>query len=413
MAQSLFQQTMHVVHRRRRQASGTVSAAAGQGLGVHLGDLRRLEFGEHDSAERGDQILSHDFDVPLMGARADLGFDCFKPSIQELRHRRLVWLKVGSAAELGNQPGAFGLRFALRPSEGMPTALVIALETIDQITGGKLGTHDVPCPVCGPHKSSLAKQRKPTMRVYRTEPNFASYFCVRCGEKGTAIDRRRAPADPSTVARTHAEVQRGDDVNRSESRRLARWLWRQRQPLPGSIGERYMRRRGYHGTLPATLGFLPASGEHHPSIIAAFGLTRELQPGIIEIAEEAVLGVHLIKLRPDGNDRLRDVDIEPKVTIGRAFVAPITIAAPNDLLGLCIAEGIEDALNAYQASGLGAWAAGSASRMPALADAVPSYIEGVTILVDDNDAGHKGSLALAGRLYARGIEVLLTPVTKG
>jgi hypothetical protein len=68
---------------------------------------------------------------------------------------------------------------------------------------------------------------------------------------------------------------------------------------------------------------------------------------------------------------------------------------------MVIAEGIEDALSAHEATGLGAWAAGSASFMPALAEAIPSYIESLTILVDDNAAGWKGSTALRDVLLAR------------
>ena len=47
------------------------------------------------------------------------------------------------------------------------------------------------------------------------------------------------------------------------------------------------------------------------------------------------------------------------------------LAPMNDLLGLAITEGVEDALSIHAATGLGAWAAGAASRLPALADAVP------------------------------------------
>jgi hypothetical protein len=43
--------------------------------------------------------------------------------------------------------------------------------------------------------------------------------------------------------------------------------------------------------------------------------------------------------------------------------------------------------------------------MPALADAVPSYIEVVTILVDDDIDGRRHAATLADRVRARGIEV--------
>jgi hypothetical protein len=66
---------------------------------------------------------------------------------------------------------------------------------------------------------------------------------------------------------------------------------------------------------------------------------------------------------------------------------------------MLVAEGIEDALTAYQATGLGAWAAGSASYMPALAKSIPSYIECLTILVDENAAGRTNSIELRDRLF--------------
>jgi hypothetical protein len=46
-------------------------------------------------------------------------------------------------------------------------------------------------------------------------------------------------------------------------------------------------------------------------------------------------------------------------------------------------------------------------RVPALADAVPSCIECVTVFGDDDDAGRRHAPDLAARLRARGFEVLL------
>ena len=80
-------------------------------------------------------------------------------------------------------------------------------------------------------------------------------------------------------------------------------------------------------------------------MIAAFGMAHEIAPGEMAIEDDAVVGVHLIKVESDGSDRLRDIE-DAKVTIGRGFVAPIMLAPPNDLLGLTIAEGLEDALTA-------------------------------------------------------------------
>ena len=84
---------------------------------------------------------------------------------------------------------------------------------------------------------------------------------------------------------------------------------------------------------------------------------------------------------------------------------PIVIAPPNDLLGLAITEGIEDGLSVYQATGLGVWVAGSAGRMPGLADKVPNYIEAVTIYAHADEAGQRGANGLADALVERGVEV--------
>jgi hypothetical protein len=59
----------------------------------------------------------------------------------------------------------------------------------------------------------------------------------------------------------------------------------------------------------------------------------------------------------------------------------------------------------HEATGLGVWAAGCASRLPALADAIPDFIDCVTVVVDDDADGRRHSAALAGRIRARRIEV--------
>jgi hypothetical protein len=122
-------------------------------------------------------------------------------------------------------------------------------------------------------------------------------------------------------------------------------LWRSRQPLCGSIGETYLRAaRGYTGPLPSTLGFLPARGEYPPAMIAAFGMADEPEPGVIVVPESKISGVHLTRIVPDGSDRERRD--KSKIMIGFSTGCPIVLAPPNDLLGIAISEGIEDALRA-------------------------------------------------------------------
>jgi len=214
-------------------------------------------------------------------------------------------------------------------------------------------------------------------------------------------------ASSQPAIRPAIEIEHGREI--AEQRRKARWLWSRRKAINGTPAERYLRARGYGGPIPATLGYLPAGDRHLHALIAAYGFAIEPEPGVLEILEASVVGVHLIKLTPDGSDRIRDKQC-PKITIGKGFVAPIMLAAVNDLGGLLIAEGIEDALSGHAASGLGAWAAGGATRLPALADSIPVYVASLTVAVDHNVAGRTNSAELAARAYTRGIEARMTTI---
>jgi hypothetical protein len=191
-----------------------------------------------------------------------------------------------------------------------------------------------------------------------------------------------------------------DNKSFDRQREKASWLWSRRQPAAGSIAERYLREtRRYDGPLPATIGFLPASREHHACMISALTFAK----GTALIATD-VNAVHLTKLSQDGRKAGTEVD---KIVIGSPRGSPISLAPFTDGLGLVIAEGIEDALSAHDATGLGAWAAGSAPLLPYLADVVPSWIETVTLVVDDDKAGRRKCDELASKIEARGIEARL------
>jgi hypothetical protein len=184
-------------------------------------------------------------------------------------------------------------------------------------------------------------------------------------------------------------------------------LWRRRRSIDGSPAERYLRQsRGYGGAIPATLGYLPPRNGHPPSLIGAFGIATEPEPSVLAIAEAEIRGVHLTRLKPDGSSKAgTDSD---KIMVGQSLGSPIILAPPNDGLGLVITEGIEDALSIHQATGLGAWAAGSAGRLPALADAIPAYIDSVTVIGHHDAAGERGAMDLETKLRARGFDTRLT-----
>jgi len=260
-----------------------------------------------------------------------------------------------------------------------------------------------PCPVCGGtdrFSINLGKQ---------------CFNCRGCGIGGDVIAMVQH-IDGCTFAES-VEILTGDDLRpqsalsankqtsntyEADQHRKAAWLWSQRKPITGSIAERYLRSRCIT-CLPATLGFLPSlKPEHHPTLIAAFAVVDEPEPGVCGKPQN-VSAVHLTLLKADGGGK---AEVEPnKIIIGSPRGLPIILAPPNDLMGLAITEGIEDALTAHQATGLGVWAAGSAGFMPKLAGAVPNFIAAVTIFGHPDEAGQDGARRLAVALRKRGVEV--------
>jgi hypothetical protein len=209
------------------------------------------------------------------------------------------------------------------------------------------------CPRCS-HSRKKAHQKLKCLGV-TIDDEGVKFGCNHCpwmgGEFYHVVDRATESAGPAAVEKARAKTQKRQRIEAADSLKKVRWLWSQRQPIIGSIAETYLREcRGYQGRLPGTLGFLPARSDYPPAMIAAFGTAAETLPGEIIIHDAAVRGVHITRLKPDGSDKAgTEAD---KLTIGIANTSPIMLAPPNDLFGLAIAEGIEDGLSVYAATGL-------------------------------------------------------------
>jgi hypothetical protein len=185
------------------------------------------------------------------------------------------------------------------------------------------------------------------------------------------------------------------------------WLWNRSQPAD-AIVKTYLYSRGIElDPWPQVIRFLPASPPKHPyhAMMVPFGLPDEPTPGLYAMSPERIKGLHLTYLKADGSGK---APVEPsRRIIGKAKGAPLALISPNDGLGLLIAEGAETALSGAIATGLGAWAASSATLMPSLADAVPDHIEAVWIARERDPAGQRGANELGRRLEKRGIEVIM------
>jgi hypothetical protein len=219
----------------------------------------------------------------------------------------------------------------------------------------------------------------------------------------------------SAKAKAALPKSNADDADNAEERReKARWLYDQCRPARGAIVQKYLSwRRIALDPFPGQIGYLPSRPPKypHPAMLVPFGLPDEPEPGVYRTPRERIQGVLLTYLKPDGGGK---ANIDPtKRMIGRPSGAPLALIPPNDGLGLLIAEGVETALSGHVLTGLGCWAAGSAGFLPALADAVPAFVECVTVATEDDPAGRRGAEELARRLEARGIETLLIEVRSG
>jgi len=201
------------------------------------------------------------------------------------------------------------------------------------------------------------------------------------------------------------DAAKDDPDHERRQHEVARWLWDRREPLAGSIAERYLREtRAYGGPLPPTLGFLRAYKDHRPALIAAFAIPGEIEPGVLAKPSD-VQSVQLIALKPDGSSK---ADVEhPKKIVGSPSGLPIAVSPFDDNQALAICEGLEDALSVYEATTLPCWASGGAGFLPKLAVVVPSHIKRVTIFAHSDKAGRAGAYALAESLYAEGVAVFI------
>lgn len=261
---------------------------------------------------------------------------------------------------------------------------------------GRYGT--AACPVPG-HGKGLG-DRSPSLSISRGSRQGTVVCCHGgCSQRDilAALESLGAPLVPESEDRPPAA---GSLVRPEGNSPLAARLWQSALPIHGTPVEAYLEARGLAGLAPPTLRYLGPSKRHAHAMIAACGLTGELAPGQLD-APFATVAVHLTRLSVDGRTRTS------KSMLGPVSGHPIVLAPPNDGLGLVITEGIEDALSLHLATGLGAWAAGSAGHMAKLGGLVPDYIECITLAEDANEAGRRACAALAEQLTGRGIEVRL------
>ncbi len=201
-------------------------------------------------------------------------------------------------------------------------------DEIEELTGGTVGTFNVPCPYCGPDKPDSTR-----FQVKRLSFGSATWHCFYCGASGSA--RSEEQFDPEREAqarRTAAERER-----QLKAERAARGfrLWEEAVSVRGSPVEGYLAARAIHDLPPNVDEVL----RYHPR--CPFG-------------REGARGAMLALFRDVINDEPRAVHRTWITSSGRAMrrmaLGPIARAAiklwPREGDRLVIGEGIETVLSA-------------------------------------------------------------------
>jgi hypothetical protein len=173
-----------------------------------------------------------------------------------------------------------------------------------------------------------------------------------------------------------------DEATRSEA---ALAIWRSAMSAEGTLVETYLVSRGLHLPPPNTLRF--HAGLKHPS----GGIWPAMVSLVTDGATGNSIGIHRTFLALNGSGK---APAEPaKMMLGPCRGGAVRLGPRGDRL--MIAEGIETALSAMQATGRAAWAALSTSGLRTLE--LPADVHDVVVLADGDDAGEAAARDCAWR----------------
>lgn len=177
---------------------------------------------------------------------------------------------------------------------------------------------------------------------------------------------------------------------------IAARIWREAQPIGGSLAERYLRGRGIAIALPNTLRFHPHlfhrdSATYAPALVA-----------LVQDVHGEPRAVHRIWLNHPDATKASLVPV--KMSIGSTSKHAVRLGGPEHRIAL--AEGIETCLSFRQlrdAESVGGWAT---LGWPGLAAVVlPDTVRDVIVAGDNGTIGRKTAIELRDRLLRTGRQV--------
>jgi hypothetical protein len=178
------------------------------------------------------------------------------------------------------------------------------------------------------------------------------------------------------IAARQNETARG--VARTER---ALMLWREAQPVVGSIIEKYLEGRGIclRDVPVGTLGKI----RFHPFCPHPSGARLPVMMALVEHVESGQVGIHRTFLKADGSGK---ANVEPeKASLGPVGGGAIRFGLPQEGGWLAISEGIETGLSVLRACAIPTWAALSAGGIEKLI--LPPTATMVVICADADKSG--------------------------
>ena len=185
----------------------------------------------------------------------------------------------------------------------------------------------------------------------------------------------------------------GEGVVDNGARALA--IWREAQPIAGTLAEKYLNARGVTIPPPPTLRYL-AHARYTPADL----ILPALIAAVTRWPSRQVTAVQRTFLRPDGEGKA-SVN-QPRMTLGPTTGGAVRLAPARPRLAL--AEGLETALSVLQACpDLPVWAVLGTSGFKSVI--LPGDTREVIIAADGDEAGEIAAQATAERFLAEGLTV--------
>jgi len=263
------------------------------------------------------------------------------------------------------------------------------LNLVSSSAAGRVGTHRAACPRC---QSVRARRNDQALAVTVEADGGLVWFCHRCHwTGGTRAGRQDQDREPLLAAK---RVNAADGLSG-----YGQWLWRECQAItPSSPAGCYL----------ASRRCVVPSGDlrWHPALKhAASGLRFPALVGLVtDVKTGQPMSLHRTYLAWDGSGKA-PVEASRLLLKGHCKRGGvIRLSSDAEVTdGLTVGEGIETGLSALAAGYGPVWAcidAGNLAAFPLL-----SGIESLTVLVDNDAAGHAAFRAVAGRWLEAGREV--------